>query len=211
MRGFALLSALAVVLAAPASAAVVTGGITGGSASPGTFEILVPPFTVGDDDQQANTKLFAFNERQNVALGSNLALDLGGTLLAGTRVASHGVVFDPLNSRTVEGFVTFDRPILGLIWLTSKLNATDAALGLASITYDIGDPARGLEGPDRTGTSFSGNTLFIDWTASSPGDNIRVLTAAVPEPATWAMLIAGFGLVGVAARRNRRQLGSVTA
>jgi len=25
----------------------------------------------------------------------------------------------------------------------------------------------------------------------------------VPEPATWAMLIAGFGLVGVSARRRR--------
>jgi hypothetical protein len=27
---------------------------------------------------------------------------------------------------------------------------------------------------------------------------------AVPEPATWAMLLAGFGLVGVSARRRRR-------
>ena len=29
------------------------------------------------------------------------------------------------------------------------------------------------------------------------------ITAAVPEPATWAMLIGGFGLVGAAARRRR--------
>lgn len=36
-------------------------------------------------------------------------------------------------------------------------------------------------------------------------DNINVSTptAAVPEPATWAMLIAGFGLVGGAARSRR--------
>jgi len=26
----------------------------------------------------------------------------------------------------------------------------------------------------------------------------------VPEPGTWAMLIAGFGLVGAAARRRRQ-------
>jgi hypothetical protein len=32
------------------------------------------------------------------------------------------------------------------------------------------------------------------------------LMAAVPEPATWAMLIAGFGLVGGAARRRRGAL-----
>jgi hypothetical protein len=32
------------------------------------------------------------------------------------------------------------------------------------------------------------------------------LTATVPEPGTWAMLIAGFGLVGWAARRRARGL-----
>jgi hypothetical protein len=31
-------------------------------------------------------------------------------------------------------------------------------------------------------------------------------TGAVPEPATWAMMIAGFGLVGLAARRRRMAL-----
>jgi hypothetical protein len=36
------------------------------------------------------------------------------------------------------------------------------------------------------------------------------LTAAVPEPGTWGMLIVGFGVVGFAARR-RRATGSVTA
>ena len=33
-------------------------------------------------------------------------------------------------------------------------------------------------------------------------DGVSV-TAAVPEPASWAMLIAGFGLIGAAARRRR--------
>jgi len=34
-------------------------------------------------------------------------------------------------------------------------------------------------------------------------DNISLQANAVPEPATWAMLIAGFGLVGAAMRRKR--------
>jgi hypothetical protein len=34
-------------------------------------------------------------------------------------------------------------------------------------------------------------------------DNVLVTQAGVPEPATWAMLIAGFGFVGFAARRRR--------
>ncbi len=38
---------------------------------------------------------------------------------------------------------------------------------------------------------------------SLEADNIR-FTAAVPEPATWAMMMLGFGMVGAAARYRRR-------
>lgn len=34
-------------------------------------------------------------------------------------------------------------------------------------------------------------------------DNVGADTAVVPEPGTWAMLIAGFGFVGLASRRRR--------
>lgn len=37
------------------------------------------------------------------------------------------------------------------------------------------------------------------------------LTADVPEPASWAMMIAGFGLVGAASRRNRAIAGRPVA
>ncbi|MBC7520416.1 MAG: PEPxxWA-CTERM sorting domain-containing protein [Sandarakinorhabdus sp.] len=38
-------------------------------------------------------------------------------------------------------------------------------------------------------------------------DNVSV-TAAVPEAATWTMLIAGFGLVGPAMRRRQAALAA---
>ena len=41
-------------------------------------------------------------------------------------------------------------------------------------------------------------------TGQFPGGEIRGFLTAVPEPATWAMLITGFGLVGAMMRRRRR-------
>ena len=45
------------------------------------------------------------------------------------------------------------------------------------------------------------STEFIDNVALNVTPSV-----AVPEPASWAMLIAGFGLVGAAARRRRTAL-----
>ncbi len=48
----------------------------------------------------------------------------------------------------------------------------------------------GFEAPGGTFTSESGHFLGL------------AQTAAVPEPATWALLIAGFGMVGATLRRH---------
>ncbi len=36
------------------------------------------------------------------------------------------------------------------------------------------------------------------------GGKLEVLRSAVPEPATWAMMIIGFGLIGSTIRRRNR-------
>ena len=46
----------------------------------------------------------------------------------------------------------------------------------------------------------AGGSLKLLYSATSQSQVI----AAVPEPATWAMMIAGFGLVGGIARRRSR-------
>ena len=59
-----------------------------------------------------------------------------------------------------------------------------------------------------TFTPATSGSLLLDFYSNSADnvgpllDNVLV-SQAVPEPASWAMLIAGFGLVGAAARRRR--------
>ena len=68
-------------------------------------------------------------------------------------------------------------------------------------------------------TSFAHSAIYsMKFTLAQAGDvkffiyddhltdnrgGVSLSVAAVPEPATWAMLIAGFGLVGMAARRRK--------
>ncbi|MCS6986152.1 MAG: PEPxxWA-CTERM sorting domain-containing protein [Sphingomonadaceae bacterium] len=201
-------TALGLVLApSAASALIVTGAITGGTtlANGGTFQIIAPPLAAGASSFQL-PHLFAWNEKQNYTLLAPLTLDSGGTLPAGTRVASHAIVFDPKPRSTVQATVEFNRPILGILWRTRSLKDTDATLSVPPTVWSS-PPTRGLEAGDIAGTSFSGKMLTIkEWTAGNPGDNIRVITTAIPEPTTWAMLIAGFGLIGFAARQRRRNV-----
>lgn len=54
--------------------------------------------------------------------------------------------------------------------------------------------------PNGSFTSGSGDFLGFEKTPTEAG--------AVPEPAAWAMMIAGFGLVGAAARRRRLSMAA---
>jgi hypothetical protein len=56
------------------------------------------------------------------------------------------------------------------------------------------DPTLTIQGADAQLYHFVG---LPDATIGDP-------TAAVPEPATWAMMVGGFGLIGSAMRRRQR-------
>ena len=57
---------------------------------------------------------------------------------------------------------------------------------------------RGIDGNDQFhGIRFGGNYILLAATADGGA------VGGVPEPASWAMLIAGFGLTGAAMRRRR--------
>lgn len=54
-------------------------------------------------------------------------------------------------------------------------------------------------------------TGSFDFASGDRRFTMLISANAIPEPATWAMLIAGFGVVGMAARRRRAGAGSVMA
>lgn len=58
--------------------------------------------------------------------------------------------------------------------------------------------------------SDSVDVASLRLTSTSQAFEIDTVAAAVPEPATWAMMLGGFGLMGFAARR-RRSTKMVTA
>jgi len=203
VRGWATF--LACIVAAGASHAAITGG----SASFQQLSGSSLPAVVGNNRINVNSMLFGFDEGV-VTLTSDLAF-AGGTLAAGTRVASHLVFFDPRNkNNSVSASVSFDQAILGFITETSDLVATNSLFGLATVRYGS-NGALGLEGGDAVSiTAANGNQLNLNLTekANNPvGDYIRVFTLApavtpVPEPSTYAMFLAGILCMGVLSRRR---------
>jgi hypothetical protein len=81
----------------------------------------------------------------------------------------------------------------------TSLSGAFGGLSLASSNFD------GLT------YSLAGNTITIDWAGGSAADTNYTATfdiapAGVPEPATWAMMLVGFGAIGLGMRRRRALL-----
>lgn len=120
-----------------------------------------------------------------------------------------------------------------------NINAAAMQLGVWEILYETGNTSYDVTGGNfhsayanyGTAADFSSaQNLANTWLASSvdgtwkvtPGSALRYLyardaqsqiflAAGVPEPAQWALMISGFGLVGFAARRRKNVLQAVSA
>jgi len=73
--------------------------------------------------------------------------------------------------------------------LATAINDANFMAGSGRVTYDFG------------GTDTLTSVIF---STTSPAFEIDELASAVPEPATWALMILGFGIVGSALRRRRQ-------
>jgi hypothetical protein len=227
MRKFMFAAAAALLASVPANAVIVSGTLTGGSivTNGGSFQVTNLSHIEVNTINSAN--VLGINEAQKVTLGAAIRainvntapgttislaqINANSTLIAaGTRVNSHLIILDPTDgagSRSATGSVTFNGKILGYIVHTTNRNGATFGetnfLGAPGTTY--GDLHPSLEGSiDGFSIGGSGNkTLTFGMiSARNVGDYVRVITG-VPEPRSWAMMLAGFGMVGFGMRRRR--------
>ena len=173
------------------AATIAIGALTAHAADPAgalnrSFDEYVGAGPIGNSNLDSNTFYWLFESTG---------------VYDGHAVDSWFLIWEPVRAR-VEGSITFDAPILYMFDDQAGLIAT-SGFGNPGVVYDYSNVSIGLEALDRAGTSISGSTLTLAWNGADPGDHVRIMTAAVPEPQTYALLAAGLGVIAWVTRRRR--------
>ena len=190
MKKLLLATAFAAIATMPAQAAVVlTPGGTADASATFNFDSATPAYsgTIYNDSAAGLRLQPAGSTGGYAAVGGgndqgSATLDLSGFGSISTISFLWGTP-DTYNTLSVDG---------------TSFSFTGAGLaeGIYTLTFTGADAAA------VTGLTFSSTQAAFEF------DNVNV--AAVPEPASWAMMIGGFGLVGGAARSRSRK-GAIAA
>ena len=139
----------------------------------------------------------------------------GNFILADGDTSFHGAISQTINGLVAGNTYTVSFDWAGASWFTTPGNTTerfDVSLGgLTQATNTVVLGPKGFSGWQTTSMNFvaGGTSQTLSFLAQgTPNglppslllDNVS-LTAAVPEPATWGMMIVGFGAVGAATVR----------
>lgn len=152
----------------------------------------------------------------NLALSGAVHADWSGTYTS-TSVLSDGYThteIDVVTGLSVSGMHTFTNEISGgpsgsFEWtgtLSESLDWTDGHLTGSGMIHNLGD--RPFTITDGGLWLDDNNTYHLWWLGTDPvygqigWETFKV--AAVPEPETYAMLLAGLGLVGFMVRRRKQ-------
>jgi hypothetical protein len=202
----------ALALIAGAAHATGTPALSTPTNSAGTLSN--PPFTLGWEFQ-ANapvvvSELGVFDSDQD-GLTDSYAVGLwnsSGTLLASTTVAAGTV--DPLIAQFRYNSVTPVALTSGADYFIGALYTTGDDGVLFPGSAETTDPRITYLQSEFT----AGGTLSMPTSTGGAGGYFGpnfTIGGGVPEPATWAFLIAGFGMVGAGMRRRSARVAIATA
>jgi PEP-CTERM motif len=187
----AALSALAVSMASSALAATITYTLTGtGSATIGNVA-QSGAFTATGIGDTANVG-FPFGANTPTVPLSSFTIAFGSSVYT----ATNPIRFFVNNGNGVAGFND-----------TLTQDVLDFSSSVFLIYNGISN-AGPIAGTGTFTSVLATNAGALNWTATPAGIlTFRAVvgnTPAVPEPASWAMMIAGFGMAGVALRRRAK-------
>ena len=206
LAALALLSALASPVPASASAIITEGD---------TFAVS------GNNDFQAQILAMGYN--RFTSTGASITLDensiiefffLGAESGYNDTFNASGVVYNEANGNFFPGGIPIGSAFFAAGALTvATINFTTDGLLDGGANAGPGDAGFGifLQEGFQSGGAVSSFLLGYDDQITNPDDDnhddlmvLAVVRSAVPEPGTWAMLLAGFGMLGAAMRRKSR-------
>lgn len=196
-------AATAIAVGSTASLGVITG-VSGSTTWPfGPPASCVPGALTGPtvyawDEQQGVTTSGVFVDMVNNPGSSGGAIS---GVISGTFDSHFLHLEDYSGAGPFNGTATFSGVIIGVIFVNTTLDSTDASFGWGGTTYPTGYPFRGLS--SQSSFSISGNTIKFSLFALSPVPEvvqIRVLTHPIPAPGGLAAL----GMSGILFARRRR-------
>jgi len=172
--------------------------------------------TAGVEGQYGNLQLWG--------AGNGSANGLGASPVGGNFVASDGAYMQAPITQTVQGLVAGQKYNLTFYWAGAQQHGYDG-VNTEQWEVKLGNEMHATEVKTNTNHGFTGwQKETFTFTATGASELLSFLavgtpagvppfslldgvsmTAAVPEPETWAMLGLGLGLVGFAARRRKAQ------
>jgi hypothetical protein len=180
--------------------AALVAAITAGPVAAATFTTTLS----GANETVPNTSTATGFGRLVLSADSNFAkIDISWDGLTGpiTIAHTHCCALQGANGPVA---IDFNPPLIASGSLSRFYDLNLASTYTAGFINNNGGTVAGARAAFLAGLT-SGRAYYNLHTAAFPGGEIRgnLTLSAVPEPASWAMMIGGFGLVGASLRRRR--------